>query len=128
LTNNKSNVKRNGLNIEKIRYENEYDYKLKALEEQIKSNKQDLLYEINDLKNEKMEINKNIKKEMRPKHKIAKAIDIKLEIMFEKMFENEKSVLDRINKKIDVLNSSSSEMYMEEDQEYIDDEDEAIER
>jgi hypothetical protein len=62
LTNNKSNVKRNGLNIEKIHYENEYDNKLKALEEQIKSNKQDLLYKINDL-NEQMKINKNIKKE-----------------------------------------------------------------
>jgi hypothetical protein len=46
LTNNKSNVKRNGLNIEKIHYENEYDNKLKALEEQIKSNKQDLLHKI----------------------------------------------------------------------------------
>jgi hypothetical protein len=69
LTNNKSNVKRNGLNIEKIHYENEYDNKLKALEEQIKSNKQDLLYKINDL-NEQMKINKNIKKEMRSKHKI----------------------------------------------------------
>jgi hypothetical protein len=50
LTNNKSNVKRNGLNIEKS----------KALEEQIKSNEQDLLYKINDLKNEQMKINKNI--------------------------------------------------------------------
>jgi len=49
LTNNKSKSKRNGLNIEKIHFENEYDNKLKALEEQIKSNKQDLLYEINDL-------------------------------------------------------------------------------
>jgi hypothetical protein len=96
LTNNKSNVKRNGLNIEKIHYENEYDNKLKALEEQIKSNKQDLLYKINDL-NEQMKINKNIKKEMRSKHKIAKATGLKLEIVFEMMFENEKSVLDRIN-------------------------------
>ncbi len=50
MTNNKSNVKRNGLNIEKS----------KALEEQIKSNEQDLLYKINDLKNEQMKINKNI--------------------------------------------------------------------
>jgi len=65
---------------------------------------------------------------MRSKHKIAKATDLKLEVMFEKMFENEKSVPDRINKKIDVLNSSSSEMYMEEDRDEIDDEDEAIER
>ena len=39
------------------------------------------------------------------------------------MFENEKSVLDRINKKIDVFKSSSSEMYMEEDEDGIDDED-----
>ena len=69
LTNNKPNVKRNGLNIEKIHYENEHDNKLKALEEQIKSNKQDLLYKINDL-NEQIKINKNIKKEMRSKHKI----------------------------------------------------------
>jgi hypothetical protein len=75
-----------------------------------------------------MKINKNIKKEMRSKHKIAKATDLKLEAMFEKMFENEKSVLDRINKKIDVLNSSPSEMHTEEDQDDIDDEDEAIER
>jgi len=66
-----------------------------------------------------MKINKNIKKEMRPKHKIAKATDLKLEVMF----ENEKSVLDRIiNKEIDVLKSSSSEMFMEEDQDEIDDE------
>ena len=41
---------------------------------------------------------------MRSKHKIAKATDLKLEVMF----ENEKPVLDRIiNKEIDVLKSSS---------------------
>ena len=77
LTNNKSNVKSNGQNIEKIHYENEYDNKLKALEEQIKSNKQDLLYKLNDLKNEQMKINKNIKNEMWSKQKIVKATDLK---------------------------------------------------
>jgi hypothetical protein len=56
---------------------------------------------------------------MRSKHKIAKATDLKLEVMF----ENEKPVLDRIiNKEINVLKSSSSEMFMEEDQDEIDDE------
>ena len=44
------------------------------------------------------------------------------------MFENEKSVLDRINKQIDVLKSSSSEIYMKEDEDDIDDEYEEIER
>jgi len=58
---------------------------------------------------------------MRSKHKKAKATDLKLEVMF----ENEKSVLDRIYKKIEELKTSSSEMYMEEDQYDID---EAIER
>jgi hypothetical protein len=87
-------------------YKLEFENKLKALETQIRENRQELF----EFKEEQRETNDKIKKEMRSKHKLFKGTDMKLGVMFEKMFEKEKGVIEDMKKKISNLESSTSSL------------------